>query len=169
MVGGGAYAAILKAAAQRGLTPQNLIDLREAVVLHRYNGKGATEIFSLIGQDMDFIRNACANAREKGGAVPAGHQRLQRQRVDPGSQSQKSRPGSVPPDGNTASRRWRRNRPMVSRWPARPETLIRRFEDAVRDRVTWPDNPQAETRYRLARANLLSRIYPATPFQDVQR
>jgi hypothetical protein len=63
---------------------------------------------------------------------------------------------------------------MVSRWPARPETLVRRFEEAVELRwragamppETWPE---VEARYRIARANLLARIYPATEFQAVRR
>lgn len=66
----GGYKSFIAAAAARGMSPQALFDLRESIILHRWSGKGATEIYSLVGQDMDFIRNALANAKQKGVVFP---------------------------------------------------------------------------------------------------
>ena len=66
----GAAAGMRKAAAARGLTPEAFFELREVVIRHRYAGKGATEIYSLVGQDIDFIKNCCSNAQEKGVEFP---------------------------------------------------------------------------------------------------
>lgn len=66
----GALKSVTNAAHARGMTAQSFFDLRESIILHRYNGKGATEIYSLVGQDADFIRNAISNARVKGVRFP---------------------------------------------------------------------------------------------------
>lgn len=59
---------------------------------------------------------------------------------------------------------------MASRWPARPETLVRRFELAVCDLELMGAYPpedwkRIEANYRTARANLLARITPVTDYQ----
>ena len=66
----GAAAGVRKAAAARGMTPEAFFELREVVIRHRYAGKGPTEIYSLVGQDMDFIKNCLSNAQEKGVVFP---------------------------------------------------------------------------------------------------
>jgi hypothetical protein len=66
----GALAGIRKAATLRNMTPQALFELREIIIRYRYAGKGAIEIYSLIGQDLDFIKNCLGNAVQKGVAFP---------------------------------------------------------------------------------------------------
>jgi DNA-binding CsgD family transcriptional regulator len=69
-LGKGATAGFLKWATQRGWTPQEMFDKREEVVRRRIGGEGPNSIAYEMGVDMDFVKNACANATQKGIVFP---------------------------------------------------------------------------------------------------
>jgi hypothetical protein len=62
----------------------------------------------------------------------------------------------------------------VNRWPARPETLVDRFERAVRAHVLHGALPPEawggiQREYEKCRRELLARIIPATSHQATRR
>ena len=66
----GGIVSIRRAAAARNMTPEAFFELRESIIVHRYAGKGEVEIYSLVGQDMTFIKNTLFTAKEKGVVFP---------------------------------------------------------------------------------------------------
>jgi hypothetical protein len=63
----------------------------------------------------------------------------------------------------------------MNRWPYRAETLIARFERAVRAHTALTEADNVETWFQasrnvmLAKRDLLARIEPATPYQARRR
>jgi transposase-like protein len=66
----GALQAVKDSAASRNLTLHAFDELREHIVLLRYNGMPASEISTRSGQDKQFVYNVLNNAQQKGVVFP---------------------------------------------------------------------------------------------------